>query len=380
MFKLLKDKLKKWVFKAEEGDEIVEKPIEDKKILKEEKITQRKVTKEGKKSKHQEKKEEKKEILDKKKEEREKKKVEKKEKKQEEKLKVVEKEEVEKSENKQEKQKKGKGLTEEKFKQLFEELQMVLLQNNVAYSAIEDIEYSLKEKLIGGNKKTSVEDALKESIKELLIDSPDLIQQIKEKKEKPFVILFAGINGAGKTTTLAKIANLLKKNKLSLCVAACDTFRAASIEQLKVHTDRLDVPLISKDYGADPASVGYDAINYAKKNKLDVVLIDTAGRMNNRDSLMKEIEKICRVNKPDLKIFLGESITGNDATTQAKDFNDAIDLDGIILSKADVDEKGGTAISVSKVTGKPIYYLGTGQAYDDLEKFDKNKLIEKMFD
>jgi fused signal recognition particle receptor len=152
------------------------------------------------------------------------------------------------------------------------------------------------------------------------------------------------------------------------------------MEQLEVHTDKLDIPLIKKDYGADPASVGYDAINYAKKKNLDVVLIDTAGRMNNRDTLMKEIEKICRVNRPDLKIFLGESITGNDATTQAKDFNDTIELDGIILSKADVDEKGGTAISVSKVTGKPIYYLGTGQAYDDLEKFDKNKLIEKMFE
>ena len=377
MFKLLKDKLKKWVSKADtlndssEEEEVVEKPVEDKKKLKEEKIIQKKATKEEKKSKH-------KEILEKKKEEREKKRTEKKEKKQEEKEKVLE--ESEKKGDKQEKQKKGKGLTEEKFEQLFEELQMVLLQNNVAYSAIEDIEYSLKEKLVGGNNKLSIEDALNESIKELLIDSPDLIEQIKEKKEKPFVILFAGINGAGKTTTLAKVASLLKKNKINLCVAACDTFRAASIEQLKVHTDRLEVPLISKDYGADPASVGYDAINFAKKNNLDVVLIDTAGRMNNRDSLMKEIEKICRVNKPDLKIFLGESITGNDAITQAGDFNDAIDLDGIILSKADVDEKGGTAISVSKVTGKPIYYLGTGQGYDDLEKFDKNKLIEKMFE
>lgn len=359
MFKLLKDKLKKWVSKAEEVDDVVVKPIEDKKRIKEEKTVQRKIIKEEKKTKQKEKREKRRE---------------------EKKINLIKKEKTEVSEEKSEKSKKVKGLTEEKFEQLFEELQMVLLQNNVAYTAIEGIESSLKEKLIGGSKKISIEDALRESIKELLIDSPDLIEQIKSKRDNPFVILFAGINGAGKTTTLAKIANLLKKNKFEICVAACDTFRAASIEQLKVHTDKLNIPLISKDYGADPASVGYDAINYAKKNHLDVVLIDTAGRMNNRDSLMKEIEKICRVNKPDLKIFLGESITGNDATTQAKDFNEAIELDGIILSKADVDEKGGTAISVSKVTGKPIYYLGTGQNYDDLEKFDKNKLIGKMFD
>jgi len=356
MVKLLKDKLQKWVSKVGEGGKIVNTPketdrskkIDNKKKIREEKKTKRKFNKK-------------------------------------------EKNEKKKSKNPENiKEKSGKkkpvrrSLSEEKFDELFEELSLILLQNNVAYSAIEGIGKSLKEKLVGKDKKVSIEDALRDSIKELLIDSPDLIKQIKEKrsseKDKPFVILFAGINGAGKTTTLAKVANILKKNKFSMCVAACDTFRAASMEQLKVHTDKLGVELIKKDYGADPASVGYDAINYAKKNNLDVVLIDTAGRMNNRDSLMKEIEKICRVNKPDLKLFLGESITGNDATTQAKDFNDAINLDGIILSKADVDEKGGTAISVSKVTGKPIYYLGTGQRYDDLEKFDKNKLIEKMFE
>ena len=126
--------------------------------------------------------------------------------------------------------------------------------------------------------------------------------------------------------------------------------------------------------------MGFDAIKYAKKNHIDIVLIDTAGRMNNRDTLMKEIEKIARVNSPDLKIFLGESITGNDATQQAKDFNEAVGIDGIILSKADVDEKGGTAISVSHVTKKPIYFLGTGQTYNDLEVFDREKLIEKIFD
>jgi len=274
---------------------------------------------------------------------------------------------------------KRKGLTEEKFDEMFEELELILLQNNVAYEAVNNIKKSLKEKLVGESAKTDIQTALQESIEELLINPPNLIKQIKEKENKPFVILFAGINGAGKTTTIAKVAHLIKKNKLSVCLASADTFRAAAIEQLQVHADRLEVPLIKKDYGADPASVGFDAIKYAEKHKVDVVLIDTAGRMNNRNTLMKEIEKIARVNKPDLKIFLGESITGNDATEQAKDFNNAIDIDGIILSKADVDEKGGTAISVTQVTGKPIYYLGTGQKYDDLEIFDKEKLIEKIF-
>jgi fused signal recognition particle receptor len=192
------------------------------------------------------------------------------------------------------------------------------------------------------------------------------------------VILLAGINGSGKTTTIAKIANYLIEHGLSVCLAAADTFRAASIEQLQEHANKLKLQLIKKEYGSDPAAVGFDAINYAKKHKIDIVLIDTAGRMQNRDSLMKEMEKIVRVNKPDMKIFIGESITGNDAIEQAKAFNETIDLTGIILSKADVDEKGGTAISVSFVTKKPIYFLGVGQEYNDLEEFSKDKLIEKL--
>lgn len=274
----------------------------------------------------------------------------------------------------------SKTLTLEKFENLFYELEMILLQNNVAYEVIESIKESLKEKLVDNEKSVDILGELKKSIEDILIESDDLVKQVKNKKEKPFVILFVGINGVGKTTTIAKIANFLLKNKLSVCFAAADTFRAASIEQLQIHADTLNVPLIKKDYGSDPASVGFDAIKYAQKNRIDVVLIDTAGRMNNKDSLMKEIEKISRVNNPDLKLFLGESITGNDATQQARDFNDAVGIDGIILSKADVDEKGGTAISVSKVTGRPIYFLGTGQKYDDIEKFEKKNILNKIFD
>jgi len=274
-----------------------------------------------------------------------------------------------------------KRLTEEKFNELFEELEMILLQNNVAYEAVESIKNSLAEKLIGQVlKEVNLSEKLKESIESILIDPPNFLDEIKNSLEikKPFVILFAGINGSGKTTTIAKVTNYLQKNKLSVCLAAADTFRAAAIQQLEEHANKLGVQLIKKDYGSDPASVGFEAIARAKKNKIDVVLIDTAGRMQNRDSLMKEIEKISRVTKPDMKIFLGESITGNDATEQAKAFNNAINITGIILSKSDVDEKGGTAISVSHITKKPILFLGTGQNYNDLEIFNKEKLLEKL--
>ncbi|VVB80493.1 Signal recognition particle receptor FtsY [uncultured archaeon] len=274
-----------------------------------------------------------------------------------------------------------KKITEEKFEELFQELEMTMLQNNVAYGAVQEIKKKLSSELIGKNlSEVSIEEKLKEAISGILMNPPNLIKQIKEKlKEKsPYVIVFVGINGSGKTTSIAKVAHLLKKEKLSVCIGAADTFRAAAIEQLETHANKIGVPIIKKDYGSDPAAVGFEAIAYAKKHKLDVVLIDTAGRMNTKESLMKEMEKIIRVCNPDLKIFLGESITGNDATEQASSFNQHISIDGIILSKADVDEKGGTALSVSFVTKKPIYFLGTGQSYDDLEVFDKDKVIKSL--
>ena len=202
--------------------------------------------------------------------------------------------------------------------------------------------------------------SLKDSILEVLIEPPDIIKNIRNKKE-PFVILFFGINGTGKTTSIAKLAHLLKKHDISCVLAAADTFRAASIEQLKTHAESLSVPIVSHDYGSDPASVAFDAISYAKTHKIKCVLIDTAGRMYTKSNLLKEMEKIIRVTKPDLKIFVAESIAGNDAVAQAKTFNDIIEIDGSILTKADVDEKGGTIISVSYATNKPIFYLGTGQ-------------------
>ena len=218
---------------------------------------------------------------------------------------------------------------------------------------------------------------MKNSILSVLIEPPNLIENIKSSTS-PYVILFFGINGSGKTTSIAKLASFLQKNKISCVLAAGDTFRAASIEQLQKHGERLNVKVISSQYGADPASVAFDAIKYAEKNKIQTVLIDTAGRMYTKANLLKEMEKIIKISKPNLKIFVGESITGNDMVTQCQTFNETIAIDGIVLTKSDIDEKGGAILSVSYVTKKPIYYLGTGQNYEDLETFNSKKVLEKI--
>jgi fused signal recognition particle receptor len=274
-------------------------------------------------------------------------------------------------------------ITNDEFNEISEGLEMLLLENNVALEVVEDIKKILGKKLIDKeiSKKeleSEIKKELKNTLNEILIDPDDPIDAIKLKENKPFVILFFGINGTGKTTSIAKIASLLKKNNLSVVLAAADTFRAASIEQIQVHADKLNVPLVKQNYGSDPSAVGFDAIKYAKNHKIDVVLIDTAGRMHTKTNLISEMEKICRVTNPDLKIFVAESIAGNDATEQAKTFNEAIEIDGSILSKADVDEKGGTIISVSHATKKPIFYLGTGQNYTDLKLFNKQEFIDKL--
>ena len=315
-------------------------------------------------------------------------------KKQEEKIKPIIKEAPKKAEQKEEPKKgffatiKEKIITtkinEEQFEKLFWDLELALMENNVAVEVIEKIKKDLKNELVDKPiKRTGVEDTissvLKNSIEGLFQkNSIDLIQQIKDKKEKPYVIAFFGINGSGKTTSIAKLANLLKDKKISSVLAASDTFRAASIEQLQLHADKLGIKMIKHDYGSDPAAVAFDAIKHAKAKNIDVVLIDTAGRMHSNANLIDEMKKIIRVAKPDLKIFVGESITGNDCVEQAKTFNESVGIDGIILAKADVDEKGGAAVSVSYVTKKPILFLGTGQKYSDLEPFDSELIIKNL--
>ncbi|GBE19774.1 signal recognition particle receptor FtsY [archaeon BMS3Abin17] len=278
-------------------------------------------------------------------------------------------------------------ITEKEFEIYKDELEMLLLENNVALEVAEKMIQELKEKIVGKELlKKEVEGEIKEDFKEIieniLIEPFKVEERIKEKIEdqskEPYVILFCGINGTGKTTTIAKIAQSLKNQNISCVLAAADTFRAASIEQLKKHGEKIGVNVISNEYGSDPASVGFDAIQHAKKNMINCVLIDTAGRMHTAKNLIKEIEKISKVCKPDLKIFVGESLTGNDIIEQVKSFDWALGIEGIILTKSDVDEKGGTALSVGYITRKPILYLGTGQDYDKIEPFDKQKFIKTL--
>jgi len=274
-------------------------------------------------------------------------------------------------------------LDQEIFNEFFEKLEMLLLENNVALAVVDKIRDDMEKKLVNIEVKkdqleNEIKSSLKESILEILIPPFNLIDKIKKKENGPFVILFFGINGSGKTTTIAKIANMLAENKLSSVFAAADTFRAASIEQLMKHGETLGIKVIHQTYGSDPAAVAYDAISYAKAHQIKVVLIDTAGRMHTKSDLMREMEKIIRVTQPDLKIFVAESITGNDATEQAKIFNETANIDATILTKADVDEKGGTAISIGYVTGKPILFLGTGQKYTDLQKFSPDEIIVNL--
>jgi fused signal recognition particle receptor len=273
-------------------------------------------------------------------------------------------------------------LKQSEFNEIFEDLEIILLENNVALQVVDKIKESLSKSLVGVSvKKENVEDKIKESLKEailnVLIEGESLLDKIKSSN-KEFTILFFGINGTGKTTTIAKLAYLLKKNNISCVLGAADTFRAASIEQLEKHAIKVGVPIVKGEYGKDPAAVAFDTIQYAKKHKIKVVLIDTAGRMYTQGNLMREMEKIVRVANADLKIFVGESITGNDATEQAKSFHESINIDGIILSKADVDEKAGTILSVSYVTGKPIYFLGVGQEYKDLKEFKKEDVLQGL--
>ncbi len=275
-----------------------------------------------------------------------------------------------------------KSISESKFEELFWDLEVALLENNVAVEVIDLIKENLKKELVDtkvlrGKINDVIIESLKDSINQVFdVEQIDLLHKLNEKK--PLIISFVGVNGSGKTTTIAKMIKFLQDNDKTCVVAASDTFRAAAIQQLEEHTKRLGVKIIKHDYGADPAAVAYDAIKYGEAKRLDCVLIDTAGRLHSNSNLMDEMKKIMRVAKPDLKIFIGEAITGNDCVEQAKQFNEAVGIDGIILAKADIDDKGGAALSVSYITKKPILYLGTGQEYKDLEVFDKEKIVKQI--
>jgi len=229
------------------------------------------------------------------------------------------------------------------------------------------------------DKKRLIENTLRDIMFEVLtppdkVDIPALIKK-KQADREPFLIVFAGINGTGKTTTIAKMAKFLTKKGFSVVLACSDTYRAGSIEQLDEHARRLGVRMIKHQYGSDPAAVAYDSKSHAKARGVDVVLIDTAGRMQTNKNLINELLKIKRVVNPDLTILVVDALTGNDAILQAEEFHKSIGIDGTILTKVDADIKGGAALSVAYVTKRPILFVGTGQSYEDLEEFKPEKFV-----
>lgn len=266
------------------------------------------------------------------------------------------------------------------------ELEMALLESDVALPVAESIIDRMKKDLSGQHKKflrstgDIAEDALRDSILNILSAHTLDFDEYVKNHEKPVVVVFTGVNGTGKTTTIAKLAERLKESNVGVVIAAGDTFRAGAIEQLEKHADRLGIKMIKHAQGSDPAAVIYDAVAFAKSNKKDVVLADTAGRLHTNVNLMEQLKKISRVIKPDLVIFVDEAIAGNDAVERAKIFNDAVPISGSILTKADADSKGGSAISIAHITGKPILFLGVGQEYKDLKKFDPDWFVDRLLE
>jgi fused signal recognition particle receptor len=283
-----------------------------------------------------------------------------------------------------------KEINEKILDETLVDLQIELLESDVAQEVVDDLSDKLKKDLLGlklekGQDASQViEHKLQEIVAEIFaragrLDIVEKIMAKKEAKRGPFVIVFLGINGTGKTTTVAKMGNLLRKSGISVVVAAGDTHRAGAIEQLTQHAERLSLKVIAQRYGADPSAVGRDAVDYARKHYIDAVLIDTAGRMQTSKNLMDEMSKIVRVVRPDIKIFVGDSLAGNDTINQAREFFQYSNFDGAILTKIDADAKGGSAISIAHLTSKPIAYVGIGQGYDDMIPFDPDKFIASLF-
>ncbi|MEM3622629.1 MAG: signal recognition particle-docking protein FtsY [Candidatus Bathyarchaeia archaeon] len=277
-------------------------------------------------------------------------------------------------------------LKAENLRPLLSEFKISLAENDVAFPVAERICNEMEKRLDGvqvkrlEDRKKIVEQNLREILLETMLTNNkiDLLKAVEEKRKKgePFVIVFVGINGTGKTTTIAKVAKFFTKKGYSVVLACSDTYRAGSIEQLEEHAKRLQMRMIKHKYGSDPAAVAYDTINHAKAHGINVVLIDTAGRMQTNRNLMDELAKIKRIANPDLTILTVDSLTGNDAVMQAEEFHKSVGIDATILTKVDADIKGGSALSVTYVTKKPILFIGTGQKYDDLEEFNPERFVD----
>jgi fused signal recognition particle receptor len=280
------------------------------------------------------------------------------------------------------------GFTDKDLEPLLWDLQLQLIGNDVSVAVAEKVCSEMKERLVGtdaprfGGKADVVKTALTEALASVMNgrDKPDLIKMVEEsrKKGEPFSIMFVGINGTGKTTTIAKITHMFKKAGYSVVLASGDTYRAGAIEQLEEHGRRLETRVIRHKYGSDAAAVGFDAIEHARAQSIDVVLIDTAGRMQTNRNLMDELEKVKRVVDPKFTIMILDSLIGNDATEQAMTFNKQIGFDAAILTKVDADARGGSSLSVSYLTEKPVLFIGVGQEYDDLQPFDAQWFAEKL--
>lgn len=279
-------------------------------------------------------------------------------------------------------------LKSENLRPILSEFKMNLVENDVALPVAERICEEMEKRLDGvqvkllEDRKKIIEKNLRDVLLEIMVtnNKTDLLKAMEEKRKisEPFIIVFVGINGTGKTTTIAKVARFLSMKGYSVVLACSDTYRAGSIEQLEEHAKRLGIRMITHKYGADPAAVAYDTINHAKAHGINVVLIDTAGRMQTNRNLMNELAKIKRVINPDLTILTVDSLTGNDAVMQAEEFHKSVDIDATILTKVDADVKGGSALSVTYVTKKPILFIGIGQKYDDLEEFNPEKFVQMI--
>ena len=281
-----------------------------------------------------------------------------------------------------------KTIQEKHVEDILFELEMELLQGDVAMEVATEVVDGVKNNLVGKKIKRSNDIteytyyALKDTVRGLIdIPGKSMTEMLEEKKAQgePLVVMFVGINGTGKTTTIGKLANYYLKRGYTPVIAASDTFRAGAIEQVTYHAENVGVKIIKHQKGSDPAAVAFDAVEHAKAQGKELVLIDTAGRMQTNTNLMDEMKKIKRVAKPDLVIFVGDAITGNDATEQARKFNEAIDIDGVILTKADADSKGGASLSIGYVIQKPIMFLGVGQGYDDIMEYDADWMLNQMF-
>lgn len=279
-------------------------------------------------------------------------------------------------------------LKAEKLRRVLSDFKLSLIENDVAFPVAEQICNEMEKRLSGVQVKR-LEDRkkiVKENLREVLLETMlasneiDLLMAVEEKKKRgePYSIVFVGINGTGKTTTIAKLAQFLTKKGYSVVLSCSDTYRAGSIEQLEEHAKRLSVRMIKHKYGGDPAAVAYDTVNHAKAHGTNVVLIDTAGRIQTNRNLMNELAKIKRVVNPDLTILTVDSLTGNDAVMQAEEFHKSVGVDATILTKVDADVKGGSALSVTYVTKKPVLFIGIGQNYDDLEEFKPEKFVQMI--